>query len=485
MSARKKREDKVMLEFQKIQKNSMLFFKPWFKAQGTHIGDYSLGFQFMWQRALSLDYAVYGDCLLLKETYAGKTYFYYPLSKTGDFSAEERALDEIERYCRDGEIRLHFTNIPREKLGVFLARYGRDVTVTNNRRWRDYLYRTEDFCAYGGGKYAGQRNHVHKFEKLYPMWRFCLFGQGDVPRVEAFLREYESSQRSKHAYLADEEMDEVYEILPHMAEFGFIGGILEAEGRPVAFTAGELCGDMLVVHIEKALREYEGAYPMVAMQLARAVQGRAAYLNRMDDAGDPGLRKSKLQYHPAELVDKFNLAPRRAIDGLSRLPELTTARLTLAPVADGDAKAYARLAADVERNRYWGYDWRADYTGETPPPDDYFIMCAREDFREKREMPLGVYLDGELIGEAVLHRFGYRDDVEVGVRLLPEAEGNGYAREAVRALAEYAFLKLSVERVEAKCFKENLRSRAMLLGAGLKPCGEDAVYYYFSMTPAD
>ncbi len=472
-----------MLKFEHTQKEEIGRFAPWFSVQRTHIGDYSLGFQFMWHRALAPDYAFFGDCLLLKEVYAGKTYFYYPLSLSGSEEQEEAALCEIERYCRDGETRLHYTNVPREKLYGLLMRYGRETTVTNNRRWRDYLYRAEDFCTYGGGKYAGQRNHVRKFRNLYG-GTFRPLGREDVPAVEAFLREYERSQRSKHAYLADEEMNEVYEILPRLGDLGLVCGGLEAEGRLVAFSAGERCGDMLVVHIEKALREYEGAYPTVAQEFARAfcVDG-VRFLNRMDDAGDAGLRKSKLQYGPCELVDKFNLAPKRAIDEISRFPEIVSQNLTLAGLEDGDAAAYARLASDVERNRFWGYDWREDHKDETPPPDSYFIMCAREDFAKKREMPLGVYVAGRLAGEAVLHRFGYRDEAEIGVRLLPEAEGRGYAREAVRALAGYAFCKLNLERVEAKCFRENARSRKMLLGAGMKPCGEDETYFYFYLTP--
>lgn len=480
----RERADKIMLEFEKTRKDAISLFKPWFSVQRTHIGDYSLGFQFMWHRDLAPDYAFFGDCLILREIYAGKTYFYYPLSASGDAAQEEAALCEIERYCRDGEVRLHFTNVPREKLAALVMRYGREVTVTNNRRWRDYLYRADDFRTYGGGKYAGQRNHVHKFKRTHPDWKFRVLGADDLPEAEAFLREYEAVQRGKHERLADEEMDEVYALLPHIEEFGLVCGGLEAGNKLVALSIGERCGDMLVVHVEKALRDYEGAYPAMAQEFALAFcDGSTRYLNRMDDAGDGGLRKSKLQYRPAELVDKYNLAPKRAIDGLSYAPELTTERLRIAPLSDGDASAYARLASDAERNRWWGYDWREDYTGSEPPQAGYYIMCAREDFKEKREMPLGVYLGGALIGEIVLHRFGYRDEAEIGFRLLPEAEGHGYAREAVRALAEYAFLKLSLERLEAKCFRENVRSHNTLLGAGFRPCGEDETYEYFLLTP--
>ena len=472
-----------MLKFEHTQKEDILHFRPWFERQKTHIGDYSLGFQFMWHKALTPDFAFYGDCLILRELYAGKYYFYYPLSLSGE-QAETEALGEIEKFCRDNDFRLHFTNVPRDRLPALVLRYGANVSVSDNRRWRDYLYFAEDFKTYPGKKHAGRRNHVNKFKKLYPDLSFRPYRKEDEARVVAFLKEYESVQLGKEDRLADEELAEVYDILPHLQEFGLFAGILETGGKIVAFTAGERCGDMIVVHIEKALRSYEGAYQTVAQQFALAFCGEGiTYLNRMDDAGDLGLRRSKLQYLPCELVDKYNVIAGRAIDTVGKLPEITTERLILRPVQDDDAETYARLAGDTDRNKFWGFDYR-----EIMPKDadiGWFLQSAREDFHYRMEMPLGIYLkeSGRLAGETVLHRFGYHGEAEIGMRLLKEYEGYGYAQEAVRAYTDYAFSKLNLERVEAKCNVENIRSAKTLLSAGMREDGKDDTYFYFSRTP--
>ncbi len=64
----------------------------------------------------------------------------------------------------------------------------------------------------------------------------------------------------------------------------------------------------MIIHVEKALIEYEGAYPTMAQEFAEqfAVDG-IIYINREDDSDDPGLRKSKLQYNPIRLVDKYDI----------------------------------------------------------------------------------------------------------------------------------------------------------------------------------
>lgn len=485
-----------MLNFKKLDREKIEELAPYFAAQNLNISDYSLGFQLMWGESLQVDYAFVGEpkCLVLHEFYAGSHYFYYPLSLPraetdgdhfdwpGDEEAERPALEEIERYCRDNELRMHFTNVPALRLTTLLQRYD-DCTVNNRRRWRDYLYAADDFKYYPGKKYAGQRNHVNKFKKTYGDWQFFSYTPADESRLTAFLEEYSGGQMAKGEFLAREEMEETMSLVPKIGLLKMFAGFLAVNGKVVGFSVGEHCGEMVVVHIEKALREYEGAYPMLAQQFALKFCGDGVrYLNRMDDAGDAGLRKSKLQYSPCQIVGKYNVLPRRAIDVLSKIPEIETERLLLAPVEERDASEFYRLAHDVERNRYWGYDWREDYpSGE--PPKEYFLECAREWFHRKWEVSFGIYAKESLVGEVVMHRFGYRSDVELGVRLLPEAEGKGYASEAMRALANYAFLKLGLERAEAKCFRENAKSEKMLRAAGFLPCGKDDVFLYFYKTP--
>jgi len=83
----------------------------------------------------------------------------------------------------------------------------------------------------------------------------------------------------------------------------------------------------------------------------------------------------------------------------------------------------------------------------------------------------------------VLWRFGYRAEAEIGVRLLPEYEGFGYAAEAARGAAEYAFSALGIERAEAKCFRENAPSERMPARAGFHRGGEDETIYTFTKRP--
>jgi hypothetical protein len=62
--------------------------------------------------------------------------------------------------------------------------------------------------------------------------------------------------------------------------------------------------DTFVVHIEKAFADIQGAYPMINQQFVEHECAAYKYINREEDTGAEGLRKAKLSYRPAFLVEK-------------------------------------------------------------------------------------------------------------------------------------------------------------------------------------
>lgn len=468
------------MQFQKFDPKDFALLRPYFAAQKLHFDNFSVGFRIMWNKTSPTYFTITGDSLVLYEDYDGSVYFNYPVSLDGTWSEEESAISAVEEYCRDRDLPLLWVNVPASRLPLLTGRYA-DYHVKNERRWRDYLYRAQDFVTYAGKRFSGQRNHVNKFRKLYPNAVFRRATEEDLPRLAVFLKEFEGRQLQKQDRYADWEMRETEAILPDLGTYGMLCGYMEYEGKVIAMSFGEICGDMLVVHVEKALTDYAGVYPATAQAFAAMfVTDDVVYINREDDAGDLGLRKSKLQYNPVELVDKFSLRVIHPLQRLEVLPVLKTERLTLRPVADADLAAYRLLAGDVERNRYWGYDYREDMPKDAP--EDYLLAFSRRLFDERKELYLGMYAGDTLVGEVVLHRFGSRGECEVGARLLPEQEGNGYAAEGVRALSDYAFAVLGMERVEAKCYRENARSKAMLLRSGMREIEGDEVFFRFYRT---
>ena len=261
-----------------------------------------------------------------------------------------------------------------------------------------------------------------------------------------------------------------------LPEGWLLGGGLLSEGRLVAMSLAEKCGDTLIIHVEKALYSHQGAYPTLVQAFAAHFGGDCTYINREDDAGDQGLRTSKLQYLPVRLAGKLRFEVRCEADRLREIPTLTTPRLTLTPLEDRDEAAYNALCLDDDRNRWWGYDFRQDLKGELT--EDYFLSVARHDFAARQAVNFAVRLDGHLIGEAVLYRFDCRGGAELGCRIDRAYAGHGYGTEAFTAAAEWALFGLTLAKVKAKCYKENTASYKMLSSC-MRPAGEDDTFFYF------
>ncbi len=469
--------------FQALTPEVLPTLHPYLSQSPFRLSDFTLGYLLMWLPYSKTTFAEVEGCLLMRLEYGGKVRFTYPLHPTADETAELRALAVLEAYCVDTREHLALTTIPLERLPLLTHRYGRDLVLNNPRTWRDYLYNVSDFADYAGKRFSGQRNHVSKFRRLHPTATFRLMTRDDLPAIHTFLQTYAERQYAKNSFIANEELHGTRKLLDTFEPLHQIGGLLEDNGRIIAITLGEIIGDTLIVHVEKALVEYEGAYPTIAQAFAKACQSPSLlYINREDDAGDCGLRKSKLQYNPIRLLDKYTLIPRRIIEELDLIPEFTSERLTLRAVPDEDVHAYGKLARDLYHNRYWGWAWRDVWTEEGDPRDKWFLDLVRQDFKNKNEVPLGLYLQGTFIGEGVFHNFTYDNAVELGVRLLPEYEHHGYATEAMRTMANYALCFWGLERVTAKCYHDNLPSYRMLLASGLRLTHSDPTFHYFTRT---
>ena len=103
--------------------------------------------------------------------------------------------------------------------------------------------------------------------------------------------------------MADFEWNCCAETLKNYESYGFQGACLRKnDGRIVAFTIGEVSGDTLVLHIEKIEHLIAGAGEAMTL-----LNPNIRYINREDDAGDPGLRYAKQSYHPSFMLKKFNI----------------------------------------------------------------------------------------------------------------------------------------------------------------------------------
>lgn len=464
-----------MLTFTPINEKSAEDVRRYYALCPYRLSDYSLGLKLMWSYMLSSEYTVSHGCFIVRSKVRGRYAFDFP------FPVEENAnidgaFSEMAAFCSENFLPFEFSAVPRELIHEILERYP-NVETRTFRNYNDYLYAASDFMAFSGKRYAGQRNHVKKFHTNYPDAVFRELTGRDAALIHAFRERY-TEEFHKNSHGAKNELERAWNMLRYVGSPMFRCGGFIRGGELISFCLAEKCGETLVDHIEKALPEYEGIYPAMVQEFARVFAGDVKYINREDDSGDRGLRTSKMQYQPIEILEKYYVKVKNELYHVEKIPVLETERLTLDAITESDIPAYNRLCLDDARNRYWGYDYRRDCEN---PDEEYFYLDQKKDFGSSTAMNFAVRLAGTFIGELILYNFDFRGGAEAGIRLLPEYEGHGYATEAYAAACDYALYGIGMYEIRGKCYHENLPSKKML-AAVMRKTSEDNTYCYFKKT---
>jgi hypothetical protein len=292
------------MNFKIVEAEDIPVISKFLLTQNFRTCDFSIGGMFMWRNYFVTSYLIHEDCLFFKIKYFNNlTCFTFPIG----FNSNDKALEILEHYIREEKFALfNLCTVPEEALSVLKKKYDSRISAIPLRDWFDYLYNIEDLAELKGKKYHSQRNHINKFQKLYPNYSFNRITTENIVKIQQFLHNKQSSLMKAENELALQEYEKTKEMMLYFTKFGLIGGFIELNGEVIAFTVGEVINDTLFIHIEKALIEYEGSYPMIAHQFIKQFDTSIIhFVNREEDVGDDGLRKSKLSYYPVQLLSKY------------------------------------------------------------------------------------------------------------------------------------------------------------------------------------
>ncbi len=287
-----------MLTFKKIEEEDFKLIKAYLTAYPSRQCDRSPGALMMWRNHYDNRYAVVDGTIIFSSNFTGEVCFSMPIGRNPD-----SALDALEEYCKGKQIPMILNSVNAAELPIVKEKYPNCV-YSADRDWFDYLYEKQAIASLSGRKYNTQRNHINKFKKLYTDWAFEEINKENIGEVIAFMEGFTfSSEKEAGAF---DEAALCLEVLKNYDIYQALGGVVKVDGKIIAFSVCEIVGDTFICHIEKADTSYAGAYQMLTNQmlLHYAADDEVKFVNREEDCGDEGLRKSKLSYHPCELIEK-------------------------------------------------------------------------------------------------------------------------------------------------------------------------------------
>ncbi len=291
-----------MLKFKRMMLGDAQELRSYFEKCTNRFCDFSVGGSVMWRNVYDTEYAVFEGALYMRFSAAGgKKAFSYPIGRP-----LADTLENVREYCENTGTELIFAALSEPEKDDILSIFP-SAAAEFDRDHSDYIYLAEDLANFKGKKYATQRNHINRFLSENGDWCFREITEEDIPLVKDFFAEY-SKEVEKDSISATEEKKCVLDVLENFASYGFFGEALLVDDKMVGFFLCEYVGDTLMVHIEKCDRNITGAYQMLARREAEKYGvGKYKYVNREDDAGDEGLRRSKLAYRPLYLAEKYTV----------------------------------------------------------------------------------------------------------------------------------------------------------------------------------
>ena len=274
------------------------------------------------QSALGSD-AAFANIYLLQEKY-GTTiafaggYFFRHFSGNGRLSGYafpcgvggdiRIALEQIRRDAATRGNTLRFCLLTAEQKNTLEALYPGEFAFSTDRGDADYLYTRDQLAELPGPPFHSKRNHIAQFVRQHPDWQLAPLAEHNtrdaLSVAHGWLRGLpEASPALQHEARAIEKA------LQHRESLQLFGGVLYVAGKAVAMSIGSFISPGVAdIHYEKCLPDWKKAYPLINREMAAHLQG-CRLINREEDLNQEGLRKAKLSYHPAILLEKFSATP--------------------------------------------------------------------------------------------------------------------------------------------------------------------------------
>lgn len=281
----------------------------------TRCCDYNFTTLYAWQTTFDTNIAAVCNCLVARYTIPdlGERYL-FPLGSPQDVLSAVMLLKE---HCLSAGRQLTLVCVTAQNEDFLNRHFPGIFTFKEDRNGMEYLYETESMVTMSGRHLSGKRNHMKHFLAKQHEWTTEPISQDNIRECI----EMESGWRFKEAHedsgFLDDDSSAFIRCMESYDALNMEGMLIRCQGTIAALAAGIIIpgSDTFDLHFEKARRDVTGAYPMIASEFAKYIHEKhpeIRYINREDDMGLEGLRRSKLSYHPQMFITKLSASARPA-----------------------------------------------------------------------------------------------------------------------------------------------------------------------------
>lgn len=295
-----------MLDFKKITESDFSVVDKYFsmhrsKDLSCRFCDYAPGTVKMWHKEYGMEYATVGDVMYLRAHYEeeGGTSYLMPV---GNWDRGSLAL--LFEHIK-GEESAVLSCMPEKILPLVKEVFSLgDEQLFADRDWADYLYLRKDICEPSGKRHHNYKNKLNRFKKENPEGAVVLLNGSNCREAAEFFKTY-CEENPESSSVEDGEYRATLPVILDPEAYSMTGALLCLNDEIIGLTLGEIYNDTVIVHTEKARKDITGAYQTLARGYQLMMPESVKYVNREEDMGLEGLRRSKLSYSPASLEFKY------------------------------------------------------------------------------------------------------------------------------------------------------------------------------------
>jgi hypothetical protein len=269
--------------------------------------EYSFTTLYIWREACDICFTIYKDALIIKKKdFEGRYYFMQPLGYSKENLKD--IIDALTNYKMKHKMAYLFKDLEESFIEEIRGIYDDvdDICIKEDRDNFDYLYEAENLIKLSGKKLHGKKNHYNSFIKNYT-YEVKDIIEADKEVIKDVVAAAETwYQDNNDDYMLRYELQGIKDLLKNIHIIDINGIAVYVNGEIVAFSLGEkLNNNLAVIHIEKGDMNYKGVYSFINKTFVDRCFSDVKIINREQDLGIAGLRKSKLSYYPYKLEKKY------------------------------------------------------------------------------------------------------------------------------------------------------------------------------------
>ena len=292
-----------MIDFKVLELSDREILQPFVSVRGRWISDTNFTNMFMWRYSREISYAIIeGQCVIQTRYPNENPFIFYPLGQGN----KKPIIEALLKHYQALNLPLEIHSLQQSECDELVLDFPTSFVFEQVRDRFDYIYHTQELIELAGRKFHKKKNHLNRFYLQYPQTQFESLSLANIDEVIAINNLWYGNANKDDKGLYFENLG-INDALKHFDTLGLRGGLLRIDGEVAAFSFGEnLDEDCALIHIEKANTIFNGAYQAINQSLLKNIFAATQYANREEDLCIEGLRKAKLSYQPAFLLEKYH-----------------------------------------------------------------------------------------------------------------------------------------------------------------------------------